>query len=61
MQVEKEHLIEKWFKIPNSIPHVTLYLSRGCHSKDLRQSDETGGGKVGSHRLSSFSNESVNS
>ncbi len=35
LQVDREKFIDEWFEVPNSVPHVTLYVSKNCASKDL--------------------------
>ncbi len=35
LQVDREKFIDEWFEVPNSVPHVTLYVSKNCISKDL--------------------------
>ncbi|XP_048019955.1 uncharacterized protein LOC125251062 [Megalobrama amblycephala] len=35
LQIEENRFIQKWFRIDNSTPHVTLYISEGCRPEDL--------------------------
>ncbi len=35
LQVDRERFIDEWFEIPNSVPHISLYISKNCVSKDL--------------------------
>ncbi len=35
LQVDREKFIDEWFEVPNSVPHVSLYVSKNCASKDL--------------------------
>ncbi len=35
LQVDRERFIDEWFEIPNSVPHISLYISKNCASKDL--------------------------
>ncbi len=35
LQVDREKFIDEWFEVPNSVPHITLYVSKNCASKDL--------------------------
>ncbi len=35
LQVDREKFIDEWFEVPNSVPHVTLYVNKNCASKDL--------------------------
>ncbi len=35
LQVDREKFIDEWFEVPNSIPHVSLYVSKNCVPKDL--------------------------
>ncbi len=37
LQVDREKFIDEWFEVPNSVPHVSLYVSKNCVSKDLRR------------------------
>ncbi len=35
LQVDREKFIDEGFEVPNSVPHVTLCVSKNCVSKDL--------------------------
>uniref|UniRef100_A0A672MX06 ribonuclease H n=1 Tax=Sinocyclocheilus grahami TaxID=75366 RepID=A0A672MX06_SINGR len=35
LQIDRERFIDDWFAVPNSVPHVTLYVNKDCLSKDL--------------------------
>ncbi len=35
LQVDREKIIDEGFEVPNSVPHVTLCVSKNCVSKDL--------------------------
>ncbi len=35
LQVDRDKFIDEWFEVPNSVPHVSLYVSKNCASKDL--------------------------
>ncbi len=53
LQVDRERLIDEWFEVPNSVPHVTLYVSKNCASKDLGpRMQKAEKMQVGSHRKS---------
>jgi hypothetical protein len=35
LQIDREKFIDEWFEVPNSVPHVTLYVNKDCVSRDL--------------------------
>ncbi len=35
LQVDREKFIDEWFEVPNSVLHVSLYVSKNCVSKDF--------------------------
>ncbi|XP_056592765.1 uncharacterized protein LOC130411831 [Triplophysa dalaica] len=35
LQVDRNDFIKEWFQIPNSVPHITLYLEQGSENKEI--------------------------
>ncbi|XP_059802520.1 uncharacterized protein LOC132379047 [Hypanus sabinus] len=35
LQVKWNTFLEKWYRIPEAAPHITLLVNKGCQSKDL--------------------------
>ena len=35
LQIEECDFTKTWFRVDDSIPHLTLYLNEGCQAKDL--------------------------